>query len=236
MIDIEKAAAWAEATASDNTHGYAQDARWGPDYDCSSFVITALRQAGFTLNATYTGDMRKALMAAGFADVTAKVNLSTGAGVQRGDVLLNDSSHTAMALGGGKIVQATINEKGTVTGGKTGDQTGREIYIRSYYNYPWNVVLRYAARETSSGANTATEEKGEDEIEMRMLKTGDKGYQVWVLQTLLIARGFSCGETGSDSDFGSATKAAVINFQRANSLEVDGIVGPLTWAKLLLGG
>lgn len=233
MIDIEKAAAWAEATANDNAHGYAQDARWGPDYDCSSFVITALRQAGFALQATYTGDMRKALLAAGFESVTAKVNLNTGAGVQRGDVLLNNSSHTALALGSGKIVQASINEKGTVTGGQTGDQTGREIYIRSYYNFPWNVVLRYTSGGTSSGADTDTKEK--EETEMRMLKTGDKGYQVWVLQTLMIARGFSCGETGADSDFGSATKAAVLNFQRANGLEVDGIVGPMTWTKLLRG-
>lgn len=233
MIDIKKAAAWAEATANDNAHGYAQDARWGPDYDCSSFVITSLRQAGFALQATYTGDMRKALLAAGFEDVTAKINLGTGAGVQRGDVLLNDSSHTALALGSGKIVQASINEKGTVTGGQTGDQTGREIYIRSYYNFPWNAVLRYTSGGTSSGADTATKEK--EETEMRMLKTGDKGYQVWVLQTLLIARGFSCGETGADSDFGSATKAAVLNFQRANGLEVDGIVGPMTWTKLLRG-
>lgn len=233
MIDLEKGAAWAETTANDSAHGYAQDKRWGPDYDCSSFVITALRQAGFALQATYTGDMRKALLAAGFEDVTAKINLGTGAGVQRGDVLLNDSSHTALALGSGKIVQASINEKGTVTGGQTGDQTGREIYIRSYYNFPWNVVLRYTSGKTSSGADTATKEK--EETEMRMLKTGDKGYQVWVLQTLLIARGFSCGETGADSDFGSATKAAVLNFQRANGLEVDGIVGPMTWTKLLRG-
>ena len=179
--------------------------------------------------------MRKALMSAGFEDVTAKVNLSTGAGVQRCDVLLNDSSHTALALGGGKIVQASINEKGTVTGGQTGDQTGREIYVRSYYNFPWNVVLGYTAIGSSSGATAAPEENGEEETDMRMLKTGDKGYQVWVLQTLLIARGFSCGETGADSDFGSATKAAVLNFQRANSLKDDGIVGPLTWAKLLRG-
>lgn len=235
MIDLEKGVVWAEATANDNAHGYAQDNRWGPDYDCSSFVITALKQAGFAVQATYTGTMRSALLAAGFEDVTAKVNLSTGAGVQRGDVLLNDSSHTALALGGGKIVQASINEKGTVTGGQTGDQTGREIYIRSYYNYPWNVVLRYTAGETSPGGEATQAEKGEEEAAMRMLKKGDKGYQVWVLQTLLIARNFSCGETGNDSEFGSATKAAVINFQSANGLEVDGIVGPMTWAQLLRG-
>lgn len=235
MIDLEKGAAWAETTANDSAHGYDQDKRWGPDYDCSSFVITALRQAGFVLQATYTGDMRKALLAAGFTDATAKVNLSTGAGVQRGDVLLNDSSHTALALGEGKIVQASINEKGTVTGGQNGDQTGREIQIRSYYNYPWNAVLRYTVNGTSSAAGAAPAGKKEDKTEMRMLKTGDKGYQVWVLQTLLIARGFSCGETGADSDFGSATKAAVINFQRANNLGTDGIVGPMTWKKILRG-
>lgn len=235
MIDLEKGAAWAETTANDSAHGYDQDKRWGPDYDCSSFVITALRQAGFALQATYTGDMRKALLAAGFTDATEKVNLSTGAGVQRGDVLLNDSSHTALALGKGKIVQASINEKGTVTGGQNGDQTGREIHIRNYYNYPWNAVLRYMVNGTSPAASEALAGEKEKNAEMRMLKTGDKGYQVWVLQTLLIARGFSCGETGADSDFGSATKAAVINFQRANNLGTDGIVGPMTWKKILRG-
>lgn len=235
MIDIEKAAEWAIDTANDSDHGYAQDKRWGPDYDCSSFVITALRKAGFALQATYTGDMRKALLEAGFTDVTAMVNLGTGAGIQRCDVLLNDKSHTALALGVGKLVQASINEKGTVTGGQTGDQTGREIYIRSYFNYPWNVVLRYTENGKKSDAAEAPAEKGGEETDMRMLRKGDSGYQVWVLQTLLIARGFSCGETGADGEFGNATRTAVIQFQKANGLEKDGIVGPMTWAKLLRG-
>ena len=27
--------------ANDDSHGYSQDDRWGPDYDCSSLVIQA---------------------------------------------------------------------------------------------------------------------------------------------------------------------------------------------------
>ena len=45
MTIPEKAAAWAEAIAADEAHGYDQSARWGPDYDCSSLVIAAYKQA-----------------------------------------------------------------------------------------------------------------------------------------------------------------------------------------------
>lgn len=56
---IEKALQWAINIANDNSHGYSQSNRWGPDYDCSSFVISALKAAGIdTGNATYTGNMR----------------------------------------------------------------------------------------------------------------------------------------------------------------------------------
>ena len=41
-----------------------------------------------------------------------------------------------------KISHASINEKGTATGGKPGDQTGREVLISNWYKASWNVVLR----------------------------------------------------------------------------------------------
>ena len=41
MTKIEKAVTWALAIANDNTHGYDQQYRWGPDYDCSSLIISA---------------------------------------------------------------------------------------------------------------------------------------------------------------------------------------------------
>ena len=63
-----------------------------------------------------------------------------------------------------------------------------------------------------------------------MLRTGSRGDAVRKLQELLNAKGYTCGSV--DGIFGSKTYAAVLAFQKANGLAADGIVGPLTWAKL----
>lgn len=68
---------------------------------------------------------------------------------------------------------------------------------------------------------------------MPMLQKGNAGKAVKALQILLIGYGYSCGNCGADGDFGSATQKAVISYQKANDLEADGIVGHMTWAKLL---
>ena len=159
MSKIETAVNIALSIANDNSHGYDQGSRWGPDYDCSSFVITAWQNAGVPVKsrgATYTGNMRSVFLACGFIDVTASVNLVTGSGVQRGDVLLNVTRHTAMSIGGGQIVHARGNENGGATGGMSGDQTGREICTQGYYNCPWDCVLRYQESESSSGSGSGT--------------------------------------------------------------------------------
>lgn len=166
MTKTEKAIRQMEAWAKDNSHGYDQIYRWGEkgDYDCSSAVISAWELAGVpvkTKGATYTGDMYYIFVNLGFKDVTRSVNLATGAGLQRGDVLLNEVHHVAMYCGNGKEVEASINENGGATGGKPGDQTGAEFLIRSYRNYPWDCVLRYpeAAQEVP---DTPVEEQKED--------------------------------------------------------------------------
>ena len=102
----------------------------------------------------YQGNILDVFKKAGFKDVTSSVNLRTGSGLKRGDVLLRTGHHVAMYCGHGKEVEASINEKGKATGGKPGDQTGREILIRSYRNYPWNHVLRYT--ETASVNNNTS--------------------------------------------------------------------------------
>lgn len=149
----------AVAIANDNGHGYDQGSRWGPDYDCSSLVITAWQNAGVPVKsrgATYTGNMRRIFLSCGFVDVTASVNLYSGAGMLAGDVLLRHdektgNGHTAMYIGGGQIVHARGNENGGATGGMSGDQTGREICTQGYYNCPWDCVLRYQESGASSG-------------------------------------------------------------------------------------
>ena len=75
--------------------------------------------------------------------MTSQINLPTGAGLVRGDVLLKPGSHTEMYISNSQLVGASQNEHGGVTGGQTGDQTGEEIHVHGYYNYPWQYVLRY---------------------------------------------------------------------------------------------
>lgn len=77
------------------------------------------------------------------------------------------------------------------------------------------------------------EKEEECTVEVSVLKKGSKGSQVKAVQTLLIGYGYSCGSSGVDGSFGSATLSAVKKFQKASGLTVDGSVGPKTWAKLL---
>lgn len=64
------------------------------------------------------------------------------------------------------------------------------------------------------------------------LEKGDAGSSVKSLQTMLIALGYSCGTSGADGEFGNGTYNAVIAFQKANGLAVDGQAGTSTLAKL----
>lgn len=62
------------------------------------------------------------------------------------------------------------------------------------------------------------------------LQLGDSGAPVKVLQARLNVWG---AHLTVDGEFGSGTEQAVMVFQRAHGLTVDGIVGPLTWNALL---
>lgn len=67
---------------------------------------------------------------------------------------------------------------------------------------------------------------------MEVLKLGSTGVLVQYLQSLLNTLGF--GNLTIDGTFGNKTKDAVVVFQRNFFLNPDGIVGPLTWNKLLI--
>lgn len=235
---IEKAISWMEDTANDDSHGYCQDHRWGSDgdYDCSSAVIAAWENAGVpvkTKGATYTGNMLGVFIANGFEVVTNDVNLATGSGLKRGDVLLNTTHHTAMYCGNGKEVEASINEKGTAHGGKPGDQTGKEFLIRDYRNYPWTHVLRYVGTTTTANITTG----GKYMFSVGNIKSGTKGNDVKLLQRLLKSNGFK-GADGKnltiDGDCGANTVFAIKAYQRKKGLSADGIAGPATWKSILL--
>lgn len=151
---IDSAVNWAVSIANNDKYGYDQQYRWGPNYDCSSLIISAYKQAGVnTGGATYTGDMRQNFLNNGFYEVKSSVNLRTGSGLQKGDVLIK-TKHTVMvsAVNGSRvtIVHASGNEWGGATGGKSGDQTGKEILTQNYYYDSWYTVLRYKEGNTTN--------------------------------------------------------------------------------------
>ena len=234
LSKVESATKWMENLANDNSHGYSQANRWGPDYDCSSAIITAYQQAGVPVKAygaTYTGNMEPAFLKAGFKVVTNGVNLSTGAGLQRGDVLLNIVNHTAIYLGNNKVAHARSSEGNSLPG----DQSGNEIRIQSYWNYPWDCVLRYPEAiddEDEPAVNTgeltpdgicgphtwkviAEIIKDMPQLECvtdangRILKM-PSGWHVAVLQSFL---NYCGADLAVDTEFGPLTKKALIEFQ-----------------------
>lgn len=144
MGDIKKAVEFMVNTAKDDTHGYDQTHRNGPDYDCSSLVGTALNYAGYNVSPySWTGNLEKQLRDCGFKECSKPW--------KAGDIHLKVGKHVAMSINETQIAQASINEKGTTTGGKTGDQTGTEIWIKDYAEYSggWDYHFRAPSEETT---------------------------------------------------------------------------------------
>ena len=233
---IDSALNWMRKTAADQSHGYSQQSRWGSDYDCSSAVITAWQQAGVPVKdrgATYTGNMLDVFLHSGFTDVTKSVNLVTCAGMKPGDVLLNVIHHTAMYNGGGKIVHARGQSYGSP---KTGDQ-GAEFAITSYYNYPWDYVLRYT-KDQGSDIVVPTGRVGDCSVKLGMFVLDAVDPEIKTIQILLNAKGYK-GKDGKildvDGELGENTAFAITNFQKAVGMKSIsfGTVAKNTWIKLI---
>lgn len=81
------------------------------------------------------------------------------------------------------------------------------------------------------------EQKMATRFKLNVVKIGDKGTSVYLLQQLLKCRGFNPGEL--DMEFGPQTEAALINYQTARTNAgadiggIDGICGEKTWSDLL---
>lgn len=239
---IESAVDWAIGIANDNSHGYSQTVRWGPSYDCSSLVISAYQQAGVpvkTRGATYTGNMRQAFLSCGFKNVTGLVNLATGAGLKRGDVLLNDANHTAMMINSTQLVHARSSEGTT----DTADNSGNEIRVQSYWNHPWNCVLRYPDDEEAEPVDKPQEKPQEETApevnilymttRMPIIKPNMAKIPLECVRTLQIILNGKGENLTVDSLYGWKTQTATENWQKNHSLEPDKEVGALTWRSLL---
>ena len=231
---------WMIDLANNPNAGYSQSSRWGPDFDCSSAVISAWQAAGIPVKsrgATYTGNMRSVFLGCGFKDVTKQCNLATGAGMQPGDVLLNEfgkgtsgNGHAAMYAGDGKMVHARGQSYGS---SKTGDQ-GTEIAVTPYRNHPFELVLRYGGTAPSTPSAIV----GECSVTMPLLLQGAVCNEVKTIQIILNAKGYKSKSSKAltvDGELGENTAYAITNFQKANGMKNInfGSVAKRTWELLL---
>lgn len=200
--------------ANDDRHGYSQINRGGnPDFDCSSLVGHALSKAGFNINPnSTTRNLYEQLKRCGFTTCNRPW--------KKGDIHLAVGHHVCVSSDSEHIVHASIDENGTTKGRKAGDQTGKEICIRKYYNpsYGWSYHLRYK------------EYNGNESYNMSLLKRGSKNNDVTVFEILMSKLVFYSGSI--DTTYGKGCETACKNFQTKYGLTVDGECGKNTWNKL----
>ena len=148
---------------------------------------------------------------------------------QIGDIVVfyysGEFAHTGIviAVDGDKFT--TI--EGNTTSGSAIVPNGGGVYQKTYYNsnLPGTKFCRpdYSL-VTSLSAGSATEVN-----ETFMLSEGCSGEAVREMQNKLSQLGY---EIDVDGEWGPQTSSIVRQFQSANNLEVDGIAGPVTLAKL----
>lgn len=65
------------------------------------------------------------------------------------------------------------------------------------------------------------------------VRSGSRGDAAKIVQGALIVKGYSCGSSGIDGIFGTASVAALKKYQAAVGITADEIVGPATWGCIL---
>lgn len=139
--------------------------------DCSSLAIEAARQAGIpTGSASYTGDMRAGLAAAGWGVIPYALTGGNADNLYTGDLVLSEAAsggvgHVAVYIGDDRLAEAWIDSTGDIGGSAWGDGPGDdnngETRVVNFYAHPytvggrWTHVLRPPADFTSSGAGLA---------------------------------------------------------------------------------
>ncbi len=116
-------------------------------------------------------------------------------------------THIGLYAGNGRCIEAKSTRLGVV-----------ESDISEWDEWAELAAVDY----TASPAESLT-------LPRRTLRKGAQGTDVYELQQLLSASGYTCK---ADGIFGAATFSAVKEYQAAMGLTSDGVVGPATWETL----
>ena len=153
------------------------------------------------------------------------------------DLYFNMGNH------GTQIDPQTVEEGNKAT--KPSDPTAAGYTFGGWYKEAgctnaWNFATDTVTANTTLYAKWTKNSSGRSSgtvttvVNMPLIRTGNRGDSVKELQAKLNALGYNCGAV--DGIFGSKTYAAVVAFQKAMGIGVDGVVGPETWGKLDVTG
>ncbi len=276
----------ARKAANNNLIGYDQNQRgtywahlkasnYDPDQitiacesDCSSGVAANVKAAGYRLgiqalknvsSECYTGNLRAALKAAGFACLTDGKYRNNDAYLLEGDILLYDGHHVATNLTNGSKSGAgtpTPSAPSTPAAGSDSNVKKGQAWLNSNYG---TVIKQYCGALLSVDGDFRTRSRaaalavwkylvnkkfGADlspnnfnffdsckaVAGKALVKNGTNGTFTYLCQFILAAKGFYTGSM--DADCGSGTTAAIKNFQSSRGLAADGQCGANTWYAL----
>jgi hypothetical protein len=96
---------------------------------------------------------------------------------------------------------------------------------------PWHWVYTEGDKLPAAVTGETSQAPTQELPARKTLRRGDTGPDVKRCQNLLVENGIKV-RGGADGIFGKHTEAAVRSFQRAHSLQPDGVVGPKTWSEL----
>ena len=235
--------------------------------DCSGGVIADVKAVGHLLGidelknctATYTGNMRKGLVAAGFELLTASKYLESPEYLLPGDILLKDGSHTATNIATGSKVAST-RPTGSTTSGTTATKKSNVTLGQEWLNCNYGDVIlaNCGAKLTVDGSygpacrkaalavwKHLSNKKNGTKLDTKntnfgttcktaaaktVVKSGISGTFTYLVQFILAGKGYYKGSM--DASCGSGTVSAIKAFQKAKGLSADGSCGPVTWYAL----
>ena len=128
-------------------------------------------------------------------------------------------SHVGLYIGNGKVIEAMGTKNGVTTSKVTNTKWTHWGELKG---------VNYGSSQGSEDNTGFPESSGWKST----IRKGSKGADVKECQTMLDRLGYDIGSWGIDGDFGSATEAAVQEFQQDHQLIVDGVCGPNTWDAL----
>ncbi len=196
--------------ASQNAATREQTVKWGQKWvgkrvaDCSGLFVWAFRELGSSIYHGSNTIWNK--------HCSRKGKMAPGVSLRPGTAVFQETngnrSHIGLYVGGDTVIEARGTRDGVIQSSPSDWDEWGELKDVDYSETAAEPVV----------------------IPRKTIQRGSKGVLVRELQERLNTLGYNSG--AADGIFGTNTREAVLAFQRAQGIGIDGIVGPVTWAAL----